>query len=403
VDVVVDGLIAGTGVLLIYVVLVCAYYYLLLFVALFRTPRGFAPSESKTRFVILIPAHDEEGTLPGALRSCAEIQYPPERYGVVVIADNCRDHTAQVARDAGVRCLERTDSERKGKGHALQWGLAKILQEEHDAVVVLDADCEIDPQALTAFDVRIQQGCVALQSNNTTSNSDASPIAYATAVGNFIENQLFYAPKSTLGLSVFLRGTGMVLSTAILRQLPWDAFGLAEDVEYTIRLLKTGNRVNFVPDATVRSPFPVDERQLGIQRTRWARGNLGFGRVLAPWWILSGLATRRLQLVDAGWTLMAISRPLAACAALVAFGIAEFGHLIQPRPAWRLVVVVGLGCLGSLVVYAGVGVVLLGLSRRRVRLLAGLPVVLGRLAWLSVLGFLRGPGASWSKTPRGRE
>ena len=95
-------------------------------------------------FAILIPAHDEEGSLPATLQSLAVLDYPPEMIRVYVVADNCSDHTAAIAREAGAVCLVRRDTEARGKGHALAFGLDWVLKTSPDAVLLLDADCTLN-------------------------------------------------------------------------------------------------------------------------------------------------------------------------------------------------------------------------------------------------------------------
>src|SRR5258708_27780716 len=109
-----------------------------------RAPRGpGCPPGERTRFAILVPAHDEEVLLPALLRSVADLDYPRERREVVVVADNCSDRTAQIARGAGATVMERDDPARLGKGHALEWAFAQLSSRaDLDSDGVLGADCQ---------------------------------------------------------------------------------------------------------------------------------------------------------------------------------------------------------------------------------------------------------------------
>src|SRR5690242_1223505 len=114
-------------------------YLLLLTGAAFRAvrrtpPRGRAPDR---RFLFLVPAHNEEQLLPGLLENLCALDYPEPLYAVHVVADNCTDRTAELARRAGAIAHERSDSELIGKGYALQWLLRQIWGsgEPHDAIV----------------------------------------------------------------------------------------------------------------------------------------------------------------------------------------------------------------------------------------------------------------------------
>src|SRR5215207_1638075 len=119
------------------------FYFALLTAATFLPHRRvFRSAPTKPRFAVLVPAHNEEHTLPNTLKSLEQLDYPLECYKVFVVADNCIDATAQVAR--GYRCTvwERTVPERRAKGYALSWAFEQI-PEEYDAVVVVDADTEV--------------------------------------------------------------------------------------------------------------------------------------------------------------------------------------------------------------------------------------------------------------------
>jgi cellulose synthase/poly-beta-1,6-N-acetylglucosamine synthase-like glycosyltransferase len=328
------------------------------------------------------------------------LDYPADRFAIYVIADNCRDRTAEVAREHGVACLVRMDPDRPGKGPALAFGLERVDFARHDAVVVLDADCRIDAHALRAFDRELRAGAQVLQASDRASNPDASVISYALAVGNCMENELFYAPKSALGGVVLLRGTGMVLQRDVLRRFPWQAHSIVEDIEYAVTLLRGGVRIRFVPDAAVHSAFPVDAKQLRVQRTRWASGNLGFARRNALRLMGDGLRTGDGALWDAGATFLILSRPLVLLALLLPLGLGIAGDRLTNEGLFRWVWIAAAALLALLLAYFALGVLRLGVTRRRIRLLLGAPVVLLELAAIAVAGLLRSPVRSWDRTPR---
>lgn len=372
-------------------------------VGLLRPGRGRrAASEEPPRhaFAIVIPAHDEEASLGRTLASCRALEYPADLRTVYVVADNCTDGTAEVARGGGAVCLTRVDPARRGKGHALEFAFARIDLERHDAVLVLDADCEIDAHALRLFDRRLAQGSLALQANNVASNPDDSPTSYLLAVGNRLENELTYAPRAALGWTVLLRGTGMVLHRDLLRRFPWRAHSIAEDVEYSLELVRGGVPVGFVREAAVRSPFPADATQLRVQRARWAGGNLRLARGQALRWMLAGLRHRRAAWFEAGWTLLLLSRPLVLLVALLALLFAAAAALVSPEG--RAPVPLAIAALPAALLAATValGIVHLGLTPRRLRLLLGTPVVAARLVAIAIAGLFRRGAGVWARTPR---
>lgn len=125
---------------------VVLYFYILGFAGLCK-PKSVPPATPTTRFAILVPAHNEEKVLPLLLESLKKQQYPMELVRVYVVADNCTDRTAAVAKALGARVLERSSSLR-GKGYALKFGLDYVLHTGCDAICIFDADNLVDPSFL---------------------------------------------------------------------------------------------------------------------------------------------------------------------------------------------------------------------------------------------------------------
>ncbi|KAB7627235.1 glycosyltransferase family 2 protein [Alkalilimnicola sp. S0819] len=349
-------------------------------------------NDPRHRFLVLIPAHDERREIAATVRACRALDYPAALFRVLVIADNCTDDTAERARSAGAEVLERHDPARPGKGQALAWALPRVLAAPLDAVVVLDADCSLERRALRSLDAHLASGARVLQCSYQPSNPDAGAISYMAAVGSHLENALFYAGKRP-DQAVLLRGTGMVFHRAVLEALPWRAQSLAEDSEHSLRLLRAGHRVVFLPDTRVQSPSAVDAQQLRVQRSRWAQGNLSLGRAQAAALWLEGLRRRQRPLRDAALTLLTLSRPLV----LLLYLAALLCSLLSAQPALILMaLLVGAGYFA----YLTAGALGLGLSRRRLALLLASPPALIQLTLISVAG-LRRRNLAWTRTPRG--
>jgi 1,2-diacylglycerol 3-beta-glucosyltransferase len=390
----------SAGLLLFGGAIVLSYWFLAAVAAVTRRPRESGEPRSYHSFAIVIPAHNEEEGLAATLRSCQALTYPRHLVSVHVVADNCSDGTTRVAREHGVHCLVREDKEKRGKGYALAFAFQQLMPHTHDAVLVLDADCVLDPAALTTFNQHLLAGHKALQGNYVASNPDESAISYVLAAGNAIENDLFYVPLSRLGVSALLRGTGMVLHREILDQHPWTAFSVAEDVEYSLTLARHGIPVRYAETILVRSPFPQDCAQLETQRRRWATGNVGLARKHALGLIWEGLRIRRRTLVEAGWTLFLLSRPLVMLLLLLPALLLGASVVIEPAPVALALFGFSLALLGSLIAYFALGAVRLGITSHRLRLLLQAPVVVGRLAAIAVLGLAGMPRYGWDRTPR---
>lgn len=260
------------------VLLACGYLAVL---ALFAWPKPAERTAALLRFTFLVPAHDEEGGIARTVRSLSAVDYPEHLREVLVVADNCADQTAARAREAGAEVLVRFDPERRGKGHALAAGFARILARGFaDAVVVVDADSEVDPSILRAFAARLARGERACQAAAGVLNPDASWRTRLMVISLTLFNGVRSMGRERLGLSCGLRGNGMCLTTWLLRTHSHGACSLVEDLEYGIALGRAGIRVSYVPEASVRSQMASSGTAAASQRVRWERGRAELARRL---------------------------------------------------------------------------------------------------------------------------
>lgn len=381
--------------------------YLLVFVVLraLQVCDQAVPSPAPTtRFAIVIPAYNEADCLSDTLRQGQSIDYPVELFQIFVVADNCTDATAEIARQSGACCLERHDPARGGKGHALAWALPQILDETFDAVVVLDADCHLDVTSLRRVDWFLREGHPVVQLNHRVLNPDESAISYAAAVGRTLEYDLFFAPKSRVGGAVLLVGTGMVFAARILSDHPWQAHTCAEDTEYTVQLTRAGVPVRFLSNAHIGCRSVTSAMDLNVQRKRWASGNLQLGRTQALRWIVQATLGGRWRLADLAWSLLLASRPLwllhLALTLLSAglAGILAHRGVIAPWPRPILYATVALPILYG--VYFLSGIIWLGVTARRVLLLVQAPLVIARLIQIALRALFSPVETRWARTPR---
>ncbi len=231
--------------------------------------------EPTQRFLILVPAHNEESLLPVLLTNLKQVDYPASLYAVHVIADNCTDNTVSVAQKGGAVVHNRINHELLGKGYALQWALERLwaVDEPHDAVLILDADSTISPNFLRVMDARLRRGERVIQAYYAVGNpgrSWSADIRYAAlAALHFLRPQ----GRMVLGGSAGLKGNGMVFAAEVLNQHEWSA-ALTEDIELHMSLILNNERVMFAPDAIVRAEMPETLTGSYTQNVRWERGRL---------------------------------------------------------------------------------------------------------------------------------
>lgn len=352
-------------------------------------------------FAILVPAHDEELLIGKALNSLTKLAYPRDRYAVHVIADNCTDRTAEIAGAAGenVHVHQRFDEEKRGKGFALAWAFDLLIHGEtqYDAYIVLDADAVVEPGFLAALARGLARGGLALQSHNAVLNAAESPTSALRWLALSLMNYIRPLGRNILGGSSTLTGNGMCLTHEILTRYPWQAFGLSEDYQYYLSLVASGEKVLFVPDATVRSVMPTTARQLKTQDIRWeslSPGASSWQRRIALRLFRDGLRRHSWVRLDALAELL--TPPLSAlaggCALLLVAAIA----LLAP-----LQMIVAALLTVALLAYVASAFALLRPPLSVYRALIYAPAYIIRKLWVYfVLRRLRKYTATWTRTIR---
>jgi cellulose synthase/poly-beta-1,6-N-acetylglucosamine synthase-like glycosyltransferase len=200
-----------------------------------RTKVDIHTGDKLINFAILIPAHNEESTIDTLLESLSYLAYPKDHYTVYVVADNCTDNTAKLARAvAHVIVHERFDDAKRSKGYALSWLLQKLEEEQlqYDAYVVLDADSVVEPNFLQSMAKELAQGARILQARGTVLNVAEAPSATLRWIAMTLMNHVRPLGRNALGASSTLTGNGMCLCRAALIDHPWQAYSIAEDYQY---------------------------------------------------------------------------------------------------------------------------------------------------------------------------
>jgi len=375
------------------------YLGLIVLAALRRRGTPTPPGISPPRFLIVIPAHDEQGGVGTTVASCLAVDYPPDRFTVCVIADNCSDRTAAAAAAAVV--VERHDPSRRGKGHALDYlfngASPEVTMADYDAAVVVDADSTLDPGALTAFAAELALGGQWLQGYSTVANPGDSRRTRLLTYALSLINGVWLLGQQGLGMGVMLRGNGMCFATGALARVPWRAYGLTEDAEFSWVLRIRGERARFVPGAVVRSVMLARFGPAAAsQRSRWEWGRRDLPRrFLAPL-----LRSRRLTpRLKALYLADLLFPPMVRL--LLLWGAALTPHLgaaldARLEPLSQALLPAHALMAAALGLYAMSPVLLLGLPARHLLCLLELPYY---VAW-KVAVAQRGRPAEWTRTQR---
>ncbi len=356
-------------------------------------PAGAVPN---LRFDLVVPAHDEEAHLAETLASLTALDWPAVDRRIVVVADNCSDHTAEVAAASGAYVLVRDDPARRGKGYALDLAFYWCRSDAFaDAVVVVDADTIVDRSLLRAFAARLAQGAGAVQAYYSVRNPEAGWRTRLMAIAFAAFHRVRSLGRERLGLSCGLRGNGMCLSTSLLAEVPPQAYSVVEDVEFGLQLGEAGHRVWYADDAQVFGQMVAGAQASVSQRRRWEGGRWSLARRWAPRLLRAALRERDRVRLDLAVDLLV--PPLAQLGAGIALGT------LTALAAWLagvsvLVPMVWMACLGCLVAYVARGWQLSGTGLAGLGALAHAPLY---LVWKLLARASRPPAASnWVRTTR---
>jgi hypothetical protein len=339
------------------------------------------------RLAVIVPAHNEASSIATCVRS---LLASGGAVNVLVTAHNCTDDTASLAAAAGARVLELEGA--GGKGLALDHGFRQALAEGAEAVLVIDADSVVSANLLAEVAGALRGGAPAVQTRYVAAGAGANLRARLAALALLGMNVVRPRGRSRLGLSCGIFGNGFALSAETLRRVPYTANSQVEDLEYYLRLVQAGIRVEFLDTATVFGEMPERSAAATTQRARWEGGRALMrrewsGRLAGD--VLRGQVRKLEPLLDV------LALPLALQAILLACGLCV--------PLVWLRMYAGFGLLG-MVLYVGVAASLGPDPARMLRALAAAP---GYMLWkLMLLPRTRRAArkdAAWVRTARNAE
>lgn len=277
----------------------------------------------RPRLAILVAAHNEEDQISDAVSSIRAQMTTTDR--LLVVADNCDDNTAAKAVEAGARVVERIDHDRRGKGYAIDAGLKFLAADPPEVLVVIDADCWLEPGTLDELAGACWSSQRPVQSRYLMLAPGTDNIKLAVSQFAFlVKNRVRALGLFRLGLPVQLNGSGMAFPWSVISKADLATGDLVEDLRLGLELAQAGHAPTFCDKAVVKSYFPSSQKGQESQATRWASGRFAmtsslFSALIRPATYVNG---RFLVLV-----LDALVPPLSLLIALLVFGLAATGAL----------------------------------------------------------------------------
>lgn len=273
------------------------YQFFYIFTVLTRKPPKQEAKENH-RYAVMISARNEIAVIGDLIHSIRMQNYPQELIDIFVIADNCTDDTASVARSAGATdVFERFNKDYIGKGYALDFGYKRIQQRYADrgyeAYFVFDADNVLDVNYFREMNKVYDGGAVASTSYRNSKNYGSNWISAGYAVWFLREAKYLSQARLTLNTSCAISGTGFFIAAEVLEKHGgWKWHLLTEDIEFSAQTIIDGKRISYCPTAMLYDEQPITFKDSWNQRFRWAKG---FYQVFAhySWKLLKGIFTNK--------------------------------------------------------------------------------------------------------------
>lgn len=248
---------------------------------------------------VLMPAHNEALVIGETLAVLTAQLAAGDR--LVVVADNCDDETAAIARQAGATVIERFNAIERGKGYALDFGMKHLAADPPDVVVLVDADCRVEPGAIAkiaSLAHRTQHPTQAIYLMELPANFKPSSAISALAV--IVKNLVRPRGMDALGFPCLLTGTGMAFPWSQLVNAPLASGNIVEDMQLGLDLAIANHPPVLCRSARVTGMLPQQENAARSQRTRWEHGHLQTLLTQVPRLLGAGLQQQRLDLIALG-------------------------------------------------------------------------------------------------------
>ena len=340
------------------------YQAVCIVISLFAKPIKFPEAPMNKRYAVLISARNEANVI-GNLIDCLHSQtYPSELIDIWLVADNCTDNTAEVARNMGCHVIERFNKEQVGKGYALTYLLDQMNEsgasDPYDAFFVFDADNKLDKHYIEEMNKGFQAGFKILTSYRNSVNLSDNWVSSGSALWFIRESRFVSASRMWLGNSCHVGGTGIMFSQEIMRRNNgWKFHLLTEDLEFTMDSVLHGDRIGYCGTAILYDEQPVTFAQSWRQRLRWSKGFLQVFRYYGPALIKRAVRERDFSAVDftlllCPFTVLGIARVLLGML-FAACGFVTWQSQLNSLTGWTsgiVISVIGMMGLAALTIVA---------------------------------------------------
>lgn len=254
--------------------------------------------QKENKFLMLLPAHNEEKVIGNLIDSLKKLNYPKDKYEICLISDNSTDKTAQIGKEKQISVYERNDLTTKTKGAALKWFFKEIAPKKtYDAVAIIDADNIVEKDFLKYMNLKLNEGYNVVQGYRNIKNPTDNWISGGYAIFYWNQNKNENRLRASKGLSANLNGTGFIVSKKLVEK-GWNTNTITEDIEFTIINRINGEKIGFEERAVVYDEQPTGFVQSIYQRERWTLGHFECFSKLWKVAIKKFIQTRKIDNLD---------------------------------------------------------------------------------------------------------
>lgn len=256
------------------------YQLILGFFGFGKRTKDYEDHDPESRFLVLVPAHNEEKVIRDIVQNLQEMDYPKELYDFYIIADNCTDRTADVVRELGANVIEtrkESPDAPTGKPIALRKALEAIgdYRSRYDLMMIFDADNLIDTNMFREVNSQyLDKDKPDFIQCYLGAKNKKGIVAWFYYTGYTLTNRFFDLAKHRLGLNCAIGGTGFAMSTAYLHERGgWTTRSLTEDFEIQVEATLEGRRILWNHNTRVYDEKPTSMRASIRQKIRWGQGH----------------------------------------------------------------------------------------------------------------------------------
>ena len=252
------------------------YRIFYLIIGLFFT-RKFKKAKKQHKYGIVIAARNEETVIGNLIDSINKQDYPKDLLTIFVVADNCTDNTAKIARKKGCICYERFDDVHKTKGYALEYLFDKIEEDykrdSFEGFFVFDADNLLKKDYISKMNDAFDSGEKIITSYRNIKNIDENWITMSFAVHWLRSIRQYHRARSFLRLATNIQGTGYLFSSEVVKD-GWHYVSLTEDRGLTADAVAQGYRISYQDAAEFYDEQTPKAKVAYNQKLRWSKGLL---------------------------------------------------------------------------------------------------------------------------------